>query len=175
MNTPILILTVVLLLALSLFLVSCSSSNLIVSLQLVTDAVEVALPVLQAAGVDPVALAQAQTYLTAVSTAISQTSTELASKDTTSQKIAAIVGYFAAAGVPQISNPRVAAVVQAVAAAIKSFLASLQSTLGTPAQLTGTVTVQTGAIQPNFGERRKLASIKAQAEKQLKVLAGLQH
>src|SRR5271156_42959 len=109
------------LLALLFALTACSTSSLIATLQIVTDAVTVAIPVLQAAGVDPAALALAQTYLTAVSTATSEAATELASSDTTAVKTSKILADFANVIAPTIGNAQVAAVIRAVAAAVQSF------------------------------------------------------
>jgi Na+-transporting NADH:ubiquinone oxidoreductase subunit NqrC len=162
------LLAVVLLVLLCFVLVACTSSSLIVSLQLVTDAVEVAIPVLAAAGVDPAALTLVQNYLTAVSTATQQATTELASTDTTAVKAGKIASYFAAAIAPEIANVQVSAVVKAVAAAVQEFLALLN-----PAPVTAAIAQS--SVQPSFGDRRKLSSIYKQAGEHLKQLASLKH
>lgn len=176
MNTQTFLLAL-LVVVLALLLVACSSSTLITSLQLVEDAVTVAIPVLQAAGVDPAALAQAQTYLTAVETATTQATTELASTDTAAVKAAKIASYFAAAVAPDIGNAQVAAVVRAVAAAVQSFLALLNpGQAAAVAHLNQGQTTVASAPQSaklSLGDRRKLGQIRSSAEKHLAQLAVL--
>ncbi len=155
--------------ALAFLLVACSTSNLITSLQLVEDAVAVALPVLSAAGVDPAVLALAETYLTAVETATAQASTELASTDTAAIKAAKIAGYFAAAVAPNIPNAEISAIIKAVAAAVQSFLALLN-------QGTAHLAVSPApSVKLSFGDRRALGEIRKQSESHLKQLAALKH
>ena len=160
-----------LVLVLTFVLVACTTSNLITSLQLVTDAVTVALPVLEAAGVDPAALALAQTYLTSVSTATTQAVTELTSTDSAAVKAAKIASYFAAAVAPDIGNPQVSAVVRAVAAAVQSFLALLNPAPTVAAKLAAAPQAQSAKL--SFGDRQKLGSIRKTAAKHLEQLAAL--
>jgi hypothetical protein len=157
------VLTVV---VLSFLLVACSSSSLVTSLQLVTDAVTVAIPVLQAAGVDPAALALAETYLTAVSTATQEAAVELATSDPPAVKAAKIAEDFANVIAPNIGNAKVAEILKAVAAAVQEFLVLLNH--GT-AQLKA-MPAATYSVKPSFADRRKLGSIRSQAQKNLLAL-----
>lgn len=153
-----------------LLLSACSSSStLLTALQIAVDAVTVAIPVLQAAGIDSTALAQAQTYLTAVSTATEEAATELATSDTSAVKVSKIVADFAGVVAPVIGNPRVSAVIQAVAAAVRSFLTLLQQQQ--PSGPTAKAIAST-VVKPSFADRSKLGVLKSQCEKNL---AALKH
>lgn len=113
------------LLALVVCLAGCTPGAVTSALDKVVSAVELALPLLSFAGVPAPVIVLAQGYLQSVSAAVNETTTELASTDTSAVKAAKIASYFAAAIVPVLpagTPPIVAQLLQAVSDAVAAFL-----------------------------------------------------
>ncbi len=143
-----------LVLTLSLITTAC---NPLGNLELVITAAQVAIPAISAAGaIPPNTSAEIVKYLGAVNTAVGQTTTELASTDSSAQKATKITGFFAAAAIPVLptgTDQRIVSVIQSVDAAIGVFLTSIGSAKrapGLPAASVATVKAPKGLAKANI-------------------------
>lgn len=111
-----------------LFSTACNVASVVATLNTVEVAAEAALGTLGALGIVPAPTATlANAYLAAVSTAVDETVTETASKDTAGQKAVKISGYFATAVLPNIPGlpPFIQNAFKAVDTAVLAFLSNL--------------------------------------------------
>lgn len=114
----------------TLMLVSCTGTQITTTLQTVVDAVSIALPILAATtGMTPAQDQEITKYLKTVSTAIKETTAELATMDSSAIKAGKIAGFFAAAALPAIPglSPTVQMILQTVSAAVGQFLSTLRA------------------------------------------------
>ena len=131
MQTKRLILVPVLILAL-LSMSGCGGQSPIVLLEAVISTVEATFPIIAAAmGLPPATGALVSTYLSAVSTAVEQTATILASSASAATKATEIAAAFAAVIAPNLppGTPQtIVTVIQAVINAVANFLKATSPT-----------------------------------------------
>lgn len=139
------------------------------TLQLVIAAAEAAVSV-----ASPAEAVVVNPYLLAVSQATSFAASELASTDSTANKVEKIVNQFATIAAPQLpagTPQKIVAVIKAVDTAVVNFLASIQVPSPTPSRLANAhaAAVKVAAVTPksikvSAADLKKLAAIKARAE-----------
>ena len=117
----------VLLLIFCLLLSSCSSSQIVATLEAVVSAAEIAIPVIgSAAGLSPQTQTMIVTYLQAVNRATGQASTILSGPGTSAEKAVAIASLFAGVAkglnLPPGTPTQIINVIQGVANAVMAFL-----------------------------------------------------
>jgi hypothetical protein len=119
-----------------LFLVGCSSSQVVSSLGLVVSAAEAALPIIAASSgtsLDPAVVAKILTYLHSVNQAVTQASVILSAPGTTQQHAVKIAAAFAGVAkgcncVPPGTPSNILAVIDGVVNAVANFLANFPAT-----------------------------------------------
>jgi len=118
-------LAAVLMLVLALPLVGCSQSEVTTSIDAAITAVQVALPILSAAGVPPDVIQTAATWLNGASNALNGVLAELDSQDSAAvqaAKITQLLSAYTSANLPPGTPQIVAQALNAVAAAIAQVL-----------------------------------------------------
>lgn len=130
----------------ALALISCSSSQIIATLEDVVTAAEIAVTVIGAAtGLPANTSAQIVTYLQAVSTATGQASVILAGAGTSAEKAARIVAAFAriaALNLPAGTPAQIVAVVRGVGQAVATFLLNFPSNAAPTVPVSATARLQ---------------------------------
>jgi hypothetical protein len=144
------------LITLALVLTGCGVSSVVTSLELVTAASEAAVGALEGAGqITPATAMLIDQYLAQVSMATQFAATELASTDTTPEKISKIASQFAGIAIPDLPPGTAQAIVltvQAVAKAVAAFLMNIQ-----------TPTPPASKFVLSDNDRAKLAQIRGRA------------
>ena len=146
----------------ALLLVGCTVTQISVSLAVVSDACEaatLAVPILEATGILDSGIGNiVLAYTGAVSTAASQSGTELLTSDTAAVKDEKIIGYFAQVAVPALGptvGPEVQAIVSAISSAVNLFLAQFNS----PSALKAIKNGMADQFKLGSGDRRNIGAL----------------
>ncbi len=149
-------------LALLVFLLAaCSTGSLSASLTVIEDACEAAnvtVPILEASGVIPVAIANSiLSYSGSIATAAAQASQELLTTDPAAEQATKIIADFAAVAIPSLGpvGPEVQAIVNAIKAAVDLFVNQFKSP-------TAQKTIRSGALDHQrlgMWDRRRLGQL----------------
>lgn len=145
---------------------SCSQSQVTITLDLILTAADTAVSTLQSTGTIPAAEAAViQQYLSEVNDAVSYTTTELASSDSTTVKTAKITSKFASIVVPQLSGTPASIVttISAVVNAVSNFLSTLTTTNAQLIQFENSFT-GTHSWKLTRGDKQHLNAIAAKAK-----------
>lgn len=146
-------------LALSLILLSCSPSQITMTLKGVLLAARIALPLL-GGSLDPSIQQQISTYLSAVSDGVAQATEILATTDSPQVKAAKLAQVFAAIARPTLpfgTAQAVLSIISGVANAVEHFLIAS----GANAHTNGLMAVPIPAV--NAGDRQSLPHLRAGA------------
>jgi hypothetical protein len=160
---------------LALTTVGCTpTSNLVTTLNAVADAASVAVVVAQglaAAGkISPADAALIATYASGVSTAVTESITELSSSDTNPIKITKISGFFAAVAVPAIpGGSALAPYITAIVQVVTQFIGQLNSST----VLTAAKVAPKAPLKLTMGDKMALHKTKKKADATIAVAAKL--
>ena len=163
-----------------LAIAACTTSQLTVALNVVSDAAAVAAvtaPLLAASGVIPAPTTTLiVTYAGDVSAAVVKVDAELATADNNAVKTSTIIADFAAVVVPNIPGApaNAVALVDGIANAVTAFISQIQQQLGGKTGLTSNAVTSKGVAswKPSYGDRQKLKKAVATANDTLAKVAA---